>query len=69
MECKKCGYRTTYIEDMAKHYRKKHPNSMRKKQTKRTIGKIKLNLAVERGFTKMERAIMKKLLRKLEKSL
>jgi len=68
MKCKKCGHRTTFIENMARHYRKAHPNHKRTK-TERTVKALKTNLAVERGFTKMERAIMKKLLKKLEASL
>jgi len=68
MKCKKCNFKSNYIEDFSAHYRLRHPNHKRVK-TERTVKALKTNLSVERGFTKMERAIMKKLLRKLEATL
>ena len=32
MKCKKCGFRARDIAGLARHYRKKHPGSMKRKK-------------------------------------
>lgn len=34
MKCSKCGHRSNTIAAMAKHYRQKHPSSLKRKTSK-----------------------------------
>lgn len=61
MKCKLCSYRTPWIENMAAHYRKAHPEHMKRK--KRSRSKMDVQRDELRGpmFTRDEVRRLKKL--------
>lgn len=62
MKCKICGYRCSYIEDMAAHYRKKHPRRM--KRTRKVRGQARKLIKKTPGvFTPREVEILKRIAR------
>ena len=46
LKCKKCGFRARDIAGLARHYRKKHPQAMKRK---RTASKPKISRAKAAG--------------------